>query len=48
MAKQTYLNSIQRKSLEDVLTKHKKLFDGTLGVYPHKKMHLEIEPDLGF
>ena len=45
VAKQTHLNFTQQKSLEDVLTKHKKLFNGTLGVYPHKKIHLEIEPN---
>ena len=41
-AKQMHLNSTQRKTLEDVLTNHKKLFDGTLGVYPHKKCILKL------
>ena len=27
------------------MAKHRKLFDGTLGVYPHKKFHIEIEED---
>ena len=42
---QTQLTSIQRKQLADLLAKHRKLFDGTLGVYPHKKFHIDIEKD---
>ena len=34
--KQTHLNQRQRDDLYIILSKHAKLFDGTLGVYPHK------------
>jgi hypothetical protein len=42
---QSHLNAEQQKDLKELLNKYKKLFDGTLGVYPHKKFHIEIEPD---
>ena len=40
---QKHLTIAQQQDLEKVLEKYSKLFDGTLGVYPHKKVHIEIE-----
>ncbi len=28
-----------------MLQKNNKMFDGTLGVYPHKKVHIDIDPN---
>ena len=44
ITQQTHLTKTQRESLYKVLSKHSKLFDGTLGVYPHKKFHIELKP----
>ena len=41
---QTHLNDSQKAALRIVLEKHSKLFDGTLGVYPHRKFSIEVEP----
>ena len=41
--KQTHLTVVQQNKLGVILEKHQKLFDGTLGIYPHKKFHIEIE-----
>ena len=38
-----HLNTRQKADLLEILEKHKKLFEGTLGVYPHKKFHIELE-----
>ena len=42
---QKHLQDFQQKALEKVLNKYSKLFDGTLGVYPHKKFAIDIKPD---
>jgi hypothetical protein len=37
---QTHLSLSQQKDLAKILSKYDTLFDGTLGRYPHKKLHL--------
>ena len=37
-----HLNQKQKDDILAILKKHQKMFDGTLGVYPHKKFHIEI------
>jgi hypothetical protein len=39
-----HLSTQQKADLKQVLRVFTKLFDGTLGVYPHKKFHIELEP----
>ncbi len=41
---QHHLSLDQRCGLFNILSKHKKLFDGSLGVYPHKKVHIDLKP----
>ena len=41
----THLNPQQKKDLKQVLQEHTKLFDGTLGVYPHRKFHIDLVPE---
>jgi hypothetical protein len=38
-----YLSTQQKADLKQVLSEFTKLFDGTLGVYPHRKFHIELE-----
>ncbi len=38
------LNTEQKEDLRMVLMEHTKLFDGTLGVYPHRKFHIDLVP----
>jgi hypothetical protein len=40
---QKHLTPTQREELKAVFRKYRKLFDGTLGVFPHKKCHIELE-----
>jgi hypothetical protein len=39
-----YLSTQQMADLKLVLSEFTKLFDGTLGVYPHRKFYIELEP----
>ena len=39
-----HLNDQQKTDIKQVLSKFTKLFDGTLGVYPHRKFHIDLEP----
>ncbi len=43
-ANQKQLNVNQRHKLQHLLAKNKKLFDGSLGVYPHQKVHIDLLP----
>lgn len=42
---QDHLNDDQKEDLRRLLSKYSKLFDGTLGVYPHKKFHIDLTDD---
>jgi hypothetical protein len=37
-------NAQQKNDLKQVLNDHTKLLDGTLGVYPHRKFHINLMP----
>jgi hypothetical protein len=39
-----YLSTQQKADLKQVLSEFTKLFDGNLGVYLHRKLHIELEP----
>jgi hypothetical protein len=41
----THLNAHQKADLLQVLQENNKIFDGTLGVCPHKKVHNDINPN---
>jgi hypothetical protein len=41
----THLNAHQKADLLRVLQESSKKFDGTLGVYSHKKVHIDIDPN---
>ena len=45
MANQKYLNANQQQQLKQLFMEYEKLFDGTLGLYPHKRVHIEVLPD---
>ena len=42
---QKHLTKEQQRELATLLRKHEKLFNGTLGLYPHKKVHIDVEPN---
>ena len=37
MSKQDHLNADQKEQLKSLFLKYSKVFDGSLGLYPHKK-----------
>jgi hypothetical protein len=39
----THLNAHQKADLLQVLQENNKMFNGTLGIYPHKKVHIDID-----
>jgi hypothetical protein len=41
----THLNTHQKADLLWVLQENNKMLNGTLGVYPHKKVHIDIDPN---
>jgi hypothetical protein len=41
----THLNTHQKADLLQVFRENEKMFDGTLGVYPHEKVHIDIDPN---
>ena len=43
--KQTHLTQSQREDLAALLSKYTKLFNGELGLYPHRKLHLDLVDD---
>ena len=45
VADQTHLSKSQQEDMRQLLKKHERLFNGKLGVYPHKKFHIEVEPN---
>jgi hypothetical protein len=40
----TFLNTQQKSDIRQVLNKHTQLFDGTLGVYPHRTFCIDLVP----
>ena len=40
---QEHLTEQQKDDLRAILKKHEELFSGKLGLYPHKKVHIELE-----
>jgi hypothetical protein len=45
MKELTHLNAHQKADLLQVLQESDKMFNGTLGVYPHERVHIDIDPN---
>eukprot|EP00957_Ditylum_brightwellii_P114593 8738052-Ditylum_brightwellii.AAC.1 len=43
--RQDHLSQSQKDNLLSMLWNHQQMFDGTLGKYPHKEFHIDINPD---
>ena len=44
ISEQKHLDDYQKQGLRELFLKYQKVFDGTLGLYPHKKVHIDVEP----
>jgi hypothetical protein len=42
---QAHLTEAQKQDLHGLLSKYTKLFSGKLGVYPHRKFHIDVDPN---
>ena len=45
LLKQNHLNDSQKQDLKNLFKKYANVFNGTLGLYPHKKVSIEIKKD---
>jgi hypothetical protein len=45
VSEQQHLTAAQQIDLLAVFQENKKLFDGSPGIYPHKKVHMDIVPN---
>ena len=44
ISEQKHLDEYQKQGLRDLFLKYQKVFDGTLGLYSHRQVHIEVEP----
>ena len=44
MSQLEHLNDQKKTGVKQVWSEFTRLFDGTLGVYPHRKFHIDLEP----
>ena len=40
---QSHLSDSQKSDLRSILIKHEELFNGRLGLYPHRKIHIDVD-----
>ena len=43
---QDHMTNEERAKFKAIFERHKVLFDGELGLYPHKKFHLKLKEDV--
>ena len=43
-AAQKHMSATEKRLFEAMLNKHKTVFDGELGHYPHERIHIELTP----
>ena len=42
-SEQDHMSKAEREKFQEILERHKVLFDGELGLYPHEKFHLTLK-----